>query len=164
MNKTLSSLALAAASLLSVCVAVPAHGAQKTYTNPILNLDYSDPDVVAVGDDFYMTASSFVNAPALPILHSKDLVNWTIVNYALPAVEPLDHYSVPQHGCGVWAPSIRHHNGEFYIYWGRSRLWRVYGEDQRSARRMGKTCAGVSCQGHHRHHSAVGSRTARLIL
>lgn len=118
MNKTLSSLALAAASLLSVCVAVPAHGAQKTYTNPILNLDYSDPDVVAVGDDFYMTASSFVNAPALPILHSKDLVNWTIVNYALPAVEPLDHYSVPQHGCGVWAPSIRHHNGEFYIYWG----------------------------------------------
>lgn len=119
MKKPFSSLVLAAASLLSLSVAVPAHGAsQKTYTNPILNLDYSDPDVVAVGDDFYMTASSFVNTPGLPILHSKDLVNWAIVNYALTDLEPLDQYSTVQHGCGVWAPSIRYHNGEFYIYWG----------------------------------------------
>ncbi len=117
MKSTLTSLLLAGAACMSVMTPLQAEAA-KTYTNPIINQDYSDPDVVAVGDDFYMTASSFVNAPALPILHSKDLVNWTIINYALPAVEPLDVYATPQHGCGVWAPSIRYHNGEFYIYWG----------------------------------------------
>lgn len=89
-----------------------------TYRNPILHADYSDPDVCAVGDDFYMTASSFGCAPGLPILHSKDLVNWRIVNYALTELEPKEFYNSPQHGKGVWAPSIRHYNGEFYIYWG----------------------------------------------
>lgn len=89
-----------------------------TYRNPVLHADYSDPDVCAVGDDFYMTASSFNCSPGLPILHSKDLVNWRLVNYALKAVEPQEFYNRPQHGKGVWAPSIRHHNGEFYIYWG----------------------------------------------
>ena len=89
-----------------------------TYVNPVLHADYSDPDVCAVGDDFYMTASSFQCTPGLPILHSKDLVNWQLVNYALKEVEPKDFYRKPQHGKGVWAPCIRYHNGEFYIYWG----------------------------------------------
>ena len=57
-----------------------------TYVNPVLHADYSDPDVCAVGDDFYMTASSFQCTPGLPILHSKDLVNWQLVNYALNEV------------------------------------------------------------------------------
>lgn len=89
-----------------------------TYINPILHADYSDPDVCAVGEDFYMTASSFGCAPGLPILHSKDLVNWKLVNYALKEVVPTDFYDVPRHGKGVWAPSIRYHDGEYYIYWG----------------------------------------------
>lgn len=89
-----------------------------TYINPVLHADYSDPDVCAVGDDFYMTASSFGCAPGLPILHSNDLVNWRLVNYALKEIEPKEFYNLPQHGKGVWAPSIRYHNGEFYIYWG----------------------------------------------
>ena len=89
-----------------------------TYMNPVLHADYSDPDVCAVGDDFYMTASSFNCTPGLPILHSKDLVNWKLVNYALKTIEPEEFYNKPQHGKGVWAPSIRYHNGEFYIYWG----------------------------------------------
>lgn len=89
-----------------------------TYKNPVLHADYSDPDVCAVGDDFFMTASSFGCAPGLPILHSKDLVNWSIVNYALKKIEPAGFYSQPQHGKGVWAPSIRFHNGVYYIYWG----------------------------------------------
>lgn len=88
------------------------------YQNPIIHADYSDPDVCAVGDDFYMTASSFGCTPGLPILHSKDLVNWQIVNYALKEIEPKDFYQYPQHGKGVWAPSIRHHDGMYYIYWG----------------------------------------------
>lgn len=88
-----------------------------TYTNPIIHADYSDPDVVAVGDDFYMTSSSFNCAPGLPILHSKDLVNWELIGYALNKQAPLDVFDKPQHGNGVWAPCIRYHNNEFYIYY-----------------------------------------------
>lgn len=89
-----------------------------TYKNPILYSDYSDPDAVRVGDDFFMTASSFNCMPGLPILHSKDLVNWKLVNYALKKQIPVAVYNRIQHGNGVWAPSIRFHNGEYYIYWG----------------------------------------------
>ena len=89
-----------------------------TYKNPILYADYSDPDVIRVGDDFFMTASSFNCSPGLPILHSKDLVNWQIVNYALKRNFPDEIFGIPQHGKGVWAPCIKFHKGEFYIYWG----------------------------------------------
>ena len=89
-----------------------------TYQNPVLYADYSDPDVCAAGDDFYMTASSFNCIPGRPILHSNDLVNWSLVNYALPVQEPQEFFDKAQHGKGVWAPAIRFHNGEFYIYWG----------------------------------------------
>ncbi len=88
-----------------------------TYKNPILHSDYSDPDVVRVGDDFYMTASSFNCIPGLPILHSKDLVNWDLISYALPKQPPFEVFDKPQHGNGVWAPCIRFHDGEFYIYY-----------------------------------------------
>lgn len=91
-----------------------------TYTNPIINADYSDPDICvgASGTDFYMTASSFNCIPGLPILHSKDLVNWKIVGYALQELTPKEEFDKPSHGNGVWAPCIRYHNGEYYIYWG----------------------------------------------
>ena len=93
-----------------------------TFTNPVINADYSDPDVCvgASGEDFYLTASSFSHVPGLPILHSKDLVNWQIVNHAIKALPPYDRYNVPQHGNGVWAPSIRYNqnNQLYYIYWG----------------------------------------------
>ena len=88
------------------------------YKNPILYADYSDPDVCRVGDDYYMTASSFNCIPGLPILHSKDLVNWQIINYAVERLEPAEQFDFPSHGNGIWAPSIRYHEGEFYIYWG----------------------------------------------
>ncbi len=88
-----------------------------TYKNPIIHADYSDPDVVRVGDDYYMTASSFNCVPGLPILHSKDLVNWELIGHALKTLVPEDVFSTPQHGSGVWAPCIRYHNNEFYIYY-----------------------------------------------
>ena len=88
-----------------------------TYKNPILYLDYSDPDAIRVGDDYYLVASSFNCSPGLPILHSKDLVNWRILNYALPKQIPAEVYDLPQHGKGVWAPCIRFRNGMFYIYY-----------------------------------------------
>lgn len=90
-----------------------------TYVNPVLNADYSDPDVVAVGDDYYLTSSSFNCVPGLPILHSRDLVNWELIGHALDRVWPDSLFSgAPAHGKGVWAPSIRYHKGEYRIYWG----------------------------------------------
>jgi beta-xylosidase len=88
-----------------------------TYRNPVLHADYSDPDVVRVGEDFYLTASSFNTVPGLPILHSKDLVNWTIIGHVFSRQPPFDVFSKPQHGNGVWAPAIRYHNNEFYIFY-----------------------------------------------
>ncbi|UAY50927.1 glycoside hydrolase family 43 protein [Ferruginibacter albus] len=88
-----------------------------TYKNPVINADYSDPDAIRVGDDYYMIASSFDAVPCLPILHSKDLVNWTIIGHALQRQIPVDHFSKVQHGNGIWASAIRYHNNEFYIYY-----------------------------------------------
>lgn len=88
-----------------------------TYTNPILNADYSDPDVIRVGNKFYMTASSFNCIPGLPILESNDLVNWKLINYGLKKHLPFYVYDKVQHGKGVWAPCIRYHKNEFYIYY-----------------------------------------------
>ncbi len=88
-----------------------------TYKNPVINADYSDPDAVRVGEDYYMISSSFNHIPGIPILHSKDLVNWKLIGHALHRQPPFDHFSNVQHGNGVWAPSIRFHKNEFYIYY-----------------------------------------------
>ena len=97
------------------------------YRNPIIDADYSDPDVCRVGNDYYMTASSFACFPGLQILHSTDLVNWELIGHALDDDYPvlpeyvgtdLDWHNRVQHGNYVWAPSIRYHDGWFYIYCG----------------------------------------------
>lgn len=105
-----NALAMAAALFLTACR--PAAAPQAQYTNPVLHLDYSDPDVCRVGKDYFLTASSFNCMPGLPILHSRDLVNWELIGYAL------DDYPASGHGEGVWAPSIRWHDGWFYIFCG----------------------------------------------
>ncbi|MFF8378333.1 family 43 glycosylhydrolase [Streptomyces sp. NPDC015661] len=89
-----------------------------TYRNPVLAADWSDPDVLRVGEDHYLTASSFGRAPGLPLLHSRDLVNWTLVGHALERLEPAAAFTAPRHDRGVWAPSFRHHDGRFWIFWG----------------------------------------------
>ncbi|HEV8443146.1 MAG TPA: glycoside hydrolase 43 family protein [Steroidobacteraceae bacterium] len=106
------------------------------YRNPILFADYSDPDVIRVGDRYYMTASSFHFSPGLPVLESRDLVHWTLIGHALPKLTFDPKYDLPgplgfsdgserarflaemghRYSSGVWAPSIRHHEGLFYIY------------------------------------------------
>ncbi|GAA5085538.1 glycoside hydrolase 43 family protein [Microbacterium yannicii] len=86
-----------------------------TYRNPVIDADYSDPDAVRVGDEYWMIASSFNLAPGLPVLRSSDLVHWEHVANALPEVPPTGHFSLPRHGGGVWAPSLRHHDGRFVI-------------------------------------------------
>ena len=85
------------------------------YRNPVLYIDLSYPDVIRVGEDFYMTASSFTCVPGLPVLHSRDLVHWEIIGHAADRL-PHPRYDHPAHGCGIWAPSIRWHRGLFYIY------------------------------------------------
>jgi len=87
------------------------------FKNPVINADYSDPDAIRVGEDYYMIASSFNHSPGLPILHSKDMVNWTIIGHALQRQVPETVFNKVQHGGGVWAPSIRYHENEFYIYY-----------------------------------------------
>ncbi len=112
---------------MMVAMGVQAQGVSKTwvadngdgtYKNPVLYADYSDPDACRVGDDFWMTSSSFNCVPGLQILHSKDLVNWTLAGAAIDVLLPAAHFATAQHGNGVWAPSIRYHKGEYYIYWG----------------------------------------------
>lgn len=103
---------MAGGLVLAGCQAPPA-----LYTNPILHADYSDPDVIRVGDDFYMVSSSFNEAPGLPLLHSKDLVHWRLIGHALQQLQPADHFTVPAHGDGVWAPCLRYHEGLFYLFY-----------------------------------------------
>jgi len=90
-------------------------GGDGTYRNPVLYADYSDPDVVRVGADFFLTASSFNCTPGLPILHSRDLVNWKLIGHALNNL-PGPRYEQCQPGCGVWAPTIRFQAGQFWIF------------------------------------------------
>ena len=106
----------AAAANAQVSKAWVADNGDGTYRNPIINADYSDPDAIRVGDDYYMTSSSFNTVPGLPILHSKDLVNWSLINHVFREQEPKDVFKKPQHGGGDWAPAIRFHAGEFYIF------------------------------------------------
>ncbi|HYU25285.1 MAG TPA: family 43 glycosylhydrolase, partial [Thermoanaerobaculia bacterium] len=82
-------------------------GSALAYQNPVIFADYSDPDVIRAGDDYYLVASSFQAMPGLPILHSRDLVHWTILSYA-----------APRHENELWAPSLRLHDGWFWIYAG----------------------------------------------
>lgn len=86
-----------------------------TYQNPILFADYSDPDVIRVADTYYLVASSFTCTPGLPILRSRDLVNWTLIGHALENL-PDPRYAEVIGGAGIWAPSIREHAGTFYLF------------------------------------------------
>lgn len=111
--------------LLGLVLAVWPVQAQSSYTNPVLHADYSDPDICRVGEDYYMTASSFNCFPGLPVLHSRDLVHWTLVGAALTDYPGAgwegpehDFRTQVQHGNGVWAPAIRYHDGWFYIFCG----------------------------------------------
>ncbi len=87
------------------------------YRNPILHADYSDPDAIRVGDAYYMVSSSFANSPGLPLLVSKDMVNWELKGNALPQLVPGAQFQSPQHGKGVWAPCLRYHAGKFWIFY-----------------------------------------------
>lgn len=128
------SLFFASLAVAASCIAAPS--SPPTYRNPVLFADYSDPDAIRVGNDYYLVASSFHYSPGLPVLKSKDLVHWSIIAHALPRLDFDPRYDLPgpvefddatarvrfnwgeghRYSSGVWAPSIRHHAGRFYIY------------------------------------------------
>lgn len=91
-----------------------------TYRNPILAADFSDPDPIRVGDEYYMVSSTFETSPGVTVLHSKDLVNWKIIGGVFNDLSEInDAFSYKQmmrYNGGVYAPSIRYHNGLFYVY------------------------------------------------
>lgn len=89
-----------------------------TFTNPPLYADFPDPDIIRVGDDFYFATTTFVNSPGLTILHSKDLVNWEYLSHVMPKLDGADAYDMKggtAYRGGVFAPSLRYHDGLFYV-------------------------------------------------
>ncbi len=90
-----------------------------TYTNPLFYDEFSDPDVIRVGDDYYLTGTTMHTMPGLPVLHSRDLVNWDFVSYAVKELDLGPEYRLQQgniYGQGIWAPCFRYHKGTFYIF------------------------------------------------
>lgn len=87
------------------------------YTNPVLNADWPDPDAVQVRGMYYLVASSFNRVPGLPILKSRNLVDWEHAGHALLQLPQGSHYSLVRHGGGVWAPALRYHDGRFWIFY-----------------------------------------------
>ena len=85
-----------------------------TFRNPIIGGFHPDPSVCRVGDDYFLATSSFEYFPGVPIYHSRDLVNWKLIGHALSRASQL-----PLNDCGassgIWAPTIRHHDGVFYV-------------------------------------------------
>ena len=90
-----------------------------TFTNPLINLDFPDPDIIRVGDDYYMASSTFTTFPGVPIAHSKDLVNWEIIGYTYDSLPSIRSYHIEEgkamYRWGSWAPCIRYNKGKFYI-------------------------------------------------
>ena len=91
-----------------------------TFSNPLFFDEFSDPDLIRVGSDFYMTGTTMHSMPGLPILHSRDLVNWRVLGYALDRLDLGPEFRLEDgkaaYGQGIWAPSFRYHNGTFYIF------------------------------------------------
>ena len=86
-----------------------------TFANPVLHADYSDPDIIRVGNKYYMTCSEF-HYMGMPVLESTDMVNWTIVAQVYNQINMDKFRTMQGYGDGTWAPALRYHNGRFYIF------------------------------------------------
>ena len=116
----------AGAALIALCAfgagmpgaqAAPADKGNGSYTNPPLYADYPDPDIIRVGDDFYFASTTFANSPGLTLLHSKDLVNWEFASHIVTRLEGREQFDLKNGNAyrgGLFAASLRHHQGTFY--------------------------------------------------
>jgi beta-xylosidase len=108
-------------SMLSLCVAIilNAGAPPDQAANPIIHADVPDVSMVRVGDTYYMSSTTMHMSPGLPIMKSKDLVNWELASYAYDTLADVDALNLENgknsYGRGSWASSIRHHNGTFYV-------------------------------------------------
>ena len=91
-----------------------------TYTNPLFYDEFSDPDIIRVGEDYYLAGTTMHSVPGLVVLHSKDLVNWEFSSFCFDRFDDSDDFNLRNgkeaYGQGIWAPAIRYHNGKFYIF------------------------------------------------
>ncbi len=116
----LLSLLAGGSSAVAAAATWTADNGNGTYTNPIFYDEFSDPDLVRVGDWFFMTGTTMHAVPGLPVLRSRDLVNWEFVSYALTEFPSGAEYRLEDgkdlYGQGIWAPVLRHHDGRFHIF------------------------------------------------
>lgn len=116
---TLISLMVSCSTTLKPLSYMSSDNGDGTYTNPIIRADYPDPDIIRVGEDYYMVSSSFVAMPGIPICHSKDLVNWKIIGHAYDSLTFRPEYrmegGMTAYSKICWAPSIKYYNGIYYI-------------------------------------------------
>lgn len=91
-----------------------------TFSNPLFYDEFSDPDLIRVGDDFYLTGTTMHSMPGLPVLHSRDLVNWTFLSYASDQLDLGPGFRLENgqsiYGQGIWAPAFRYYDGTFHIF------------------------------------------------
>ena len=91
-----------------------------TFSNPLFYEEFSDPDMIRVGEDYYFTGTTMHAMPGLPVLHSRDLVNWQLIGYAFDRLNLGPEFRLEDgreiYGQGIWAPCIRYHKGTFYIF------------------------------------------------
>ena len=123
-NTLAAAIALAVLAIAHAAPAAPAtwtpDNGNGTFTNPIFYDEFSDPDLIRVGDWFYLTGTTMHSMPGLPVLRSKDLVNWEFLSYAADRLDFGPAYRLEDgkniYGQGIWAPSLRYRNGTFYIF------------------------------------------------
>lgn len=126
LNLLLNLAALGGAAISGATAATPASPAtwmadngNGTFTNPVFFDEFSDPDLIRVGDDFYLTGTTMHTMPGLPVLHSRDLVNWRLLSYACDRLDLGPEFRLEGgeiYGQGIWAPCIRYHDGTFHIF------------------------------------------------
>ena len=115
----MKNLCVAVLTALCLCLMVGCSQSTTTCVNPLTYTDTPDPDVIRVGDDFYLVTTTMFYCPMVPIMHSKDLVHWHIVSYVTPDIGDIDEFTFTDgrnaYGKGQWATSLRYHDGYFYV-------------------------------------------------
>ena len=123
MNKILLAtccLALCGHPLMTSAQSWMADNGNGTFTNPLFYDEFSDPDIIRVGEDYYLAGTTMHSVPGLVVLHSKDLVNWDFSSYCFDRFDDSDDFNLRNgkeaYGQGIWAPCIRYHQGKFYVF------------------------------------------------
>ncbi len=129
MRHTATLLATAFCLLLTLGSCASKKQIQTTFTNPVIYADVPDIDVIRIGSDYYMVSTTMHLMPGVPIMHSKDLVNWKIISYVVPEIKDSPLYDLEGgnvYGQGQWATALRHHNGKFYVFFATNRPQKTY--------------------------------------